>query len=214
MPSKIQNILGIIFFFTFIGIIIWSFLIKPQTEEKEIPKEAVKAFFPLKNGLYQITQAGPADGIHQTPGEKYALDIIKVFSKEDSFWKTFFSWGSGTFETPIFSPCKGVIKDLHDGEPDHEIRLFAKKIVSKSNNVTIACDGFNVYMVHLKKNSIKVKIDQIVNTDTQLGEIGNSGYTDGPHLHIQAYLENKNGRISVPLVLNERYLQKGDFISN
>lgn len=215
MPTKkALNILGFLFFLGFLAVIIWSFLVKPKTEERAVPSDAVKIAFPLKNGLYQIAQAGPAEGVHIIGIEKYALDIFKVFAQEDSFWKTLFSLKNGTFGTPVYSPCSGRVRDLHDGEIDHEIRLFAKKTYSKSNNITITCDGFNIYMAHFKKDSIKVKIDQIVSTDTQIGEIGNSGYTDGPHLHIHAFLEKNDQMVPVPMVLNERYLQKGDFISN
>jgi len=215
MPRKALSILGTLFFLAFIALIIWSFLVKPKTEERNIPSDAVKIVFPLKNGLYQVVQAGPSAGIHQTPIEKYALDIIKFFPKEESFWKTIFSFkGNGTFGTPVFAPCEGKVKDLHDGEVDHKVMLFSKKIPSNSNNVTITCDGFNIYMAHFKKDSIKVKLNQVVNIETQIGEIGNSGYSDGPHLHIHAFLEKKDQMIPVPMVLDGRYLQRGDFVSN
>ena len=216
MPTgKALNILGFLFFLGFLVLIVWSFLVKPKTEERVIPSNAVKISFPLKSGLYQVTQAGPSVGVHQSPNEKYALDIIKVFPKEESFWKTILSFkGNGTFGTPVFAPCYGKVKDLHDGEIDHELTLFAKKIPSNSNNVTIACDGFNIYMAHFKKDSIKVKLNQIVKTETQIGEIGNSGYTDGPHLHIHAFLDKNDQIVPVPMVLDGRYLQKGDFVSN
>lgn len=214
MSGKALNILGTLFFIAFVVVLIWAFLVKPKTEERTVPSNAVKIVFPLKNGLYQVVQAGPAEGIHQILIEKYALDIIKVFSKEKSFWKTFFSFKNGTFGTPVFAPCEGRVRDLHDGEIDHPILLFSKKITSNSNNVTIACNGFNIYMAHFKKDSIKVKLNQMVNTETQIGEIGNSGYSDGPHLHIHAFLEKKDQLIPVPLVLDGRYLQRGDFVSN
>lgn len=216
MSRKVLSILGILFIISFVALVVWSFLVKPKVEEGTAPSNAVKISFPLKNGLYQVVEAGPSalEGVHTTPIEKYALDIVNVFSKQESLWKTLFSLGNAGFGTPVFAPCHGQVTDLHDGEIDHDTRLFATRIPSNSNNVTIACNGFNIYMAHFKKDSIRVKLNQIVNTDTQIGEVGNSGYSSGPHLHIHAFLD-KNGQLTpLPMILNGRYLGRGDFISN
>lgn len=82
--------------------------------------------------------------------------------------------------------------------------------------IIITCDGFNVMMAHFRKNSIKLKVGDQVQLGEKIGQVGNSGNTDGPHLHIMVYLsDNASGeKTPLPITFKGRYLYTWDAISN
>lgn len=179
---------------------------------REIPTRAVSMEFPLKDGNYVVIQSGPAQGlsgpIHQSPQEKYALDIIKGFRLRDLFKKT-----SSTFGTPVYSPCYGRIKKMRDGSPD--MPAGQRDTQNSGNHVVVGCDQFDVLLTHLKQGSIVVKEGQTVKIGELLGQIGNSGNSDGPHLHLDATRTDHDGKVTaLPMLFNGRYLEKGDHFSN
>jgi murein DD-endopeptidase MepM/ murein hydrolase activator NlpD len=52
------------------------------------------------------------------------------------------------------------------------------------NSIMLACDGSFVLLAHLAPGSISVQQDQTVGVGQQIGQVGNSGNTGEPHLHI------------------------------
>jgi len=106
---------------------------------------------------------------------------------------------------PIFAPLDGVVAESHDGSPDRErinmiydlIRLLVSRPRPGSpfsayggNYVLLKCDGVHVLLAHLRCGSIRVKSTDIVRAGVQIGEVGNSGLSLQPHLHLQV-MENE-----------------------
>ncbi|WP_455371339.1 M23 family metallopeptidase [Petrachloros mirabilis] len=58
------------------------------------------------------------------------------------------------------------------------------------NYVLLNCDGVHVLLAHLRCGSIRVSTTDIVRAGDQLGEVGNSGSSIQPHLHLQV-MENE-----------------------
>jgi hypothetical protein len=202
--------------FMLAGIIVLAVLLKDYLTPKmarEIPSGAVSLEFPLKDGNYVVIQSGPAQGIsgpiHQSPQEKYALDIVKGLRLRDLFKKT-----SGTLGTPVYSPCYGIIRKMRDGLPDMPTGQRDPQN-GTGNHVLVGCDQFDVLFAHLKEDSIVVKEGQKIKIDEILGQIGNSGNSDGPHLHLAATRTDREGNVTaLPMIFNGWYLQKGDSFSN
>jgi len=101
---------------------------------------------------------------------------------------------------PVFAPLDGVVAESHDGIPDRErinmvydlirLRIFRPKPGSPfsaygGNYVLLKCDGVHVLLAHLRCGSIRVKPNDNVRAGDQLGEVGNSGSSIQPHLHLQ-----------------------------
>lgn len=179
------------------------FIYKESKEEIAIPKNSVDMAYPLKDGSFRVMSAGRSYGVHQGNGEEYALDIVRVSSLKDLFGE------NSTYGTPVYSPCNGEIKEIHDGEPDEEILVKRKGAIA--NKVIIGCDGFDVLMAHFRKGTFKVQEEESVSIGDEIAQIGNSGYSDGPHLHISAFIlsGDKERAIGVPMTFEGEYLVKG-----
>jgi murein DD-endopeptidase MepM/ murein hydrolase activator NlpD len=73
---------------------------------------------------------------------------------------------------------------------------------------------FHVLLAHMRSGSVKVHPGAYVTTDTKLGEVGNSGNSDEPHLHVHAQRPGQvwdvfNGD-PLPVTFNGRYLIRND----
>ena len=68
-------------------------------------------------------------------------------------------------------PNRPIISDIKDTRGNYII------IKHKNNEYSLIC--------HILKNSFKVKVGDIVKTGQVLALVGNSGNTNGPHIHFQ-----------------------------
>lgn len=180
------------------------------------PPNAVSLEYPLKNGKYLITASGSFLTIHNTALEKYALDMVR-FPSLSSYFKfhQVDLTANETYNTPVYSPCTGFIRKMRDGVPDQPIGIKNPDL-PEGNFVVIRCSGFDVMMAHFKKGSFKIKLGDKVQAEEEIALIGNSGNTDGPHLHIMAYLTNDdtNEHKPLPIIFKVRYLRSFDSFTN
>lgn len=105
-----------------------------------------------------------------------------------------------TWSSPVFSPVDGVVVESHDVEGDRTKISFIYDLFSLlinkpkvtdgfgafgGNHIMISTGDFYVLLCHLKKGSARVKKGDTVRVGQQIGEVGNSGSSIQPHLHIQ-----------------------------
>jgi hypothetical protein len=96
--------------------------------------------------------------------------------------------GNQSFGIPVFAALDGVVVAKHDGEPDENTVCQGA-----ANNLLLDHgNGQRTYYTHLKKNSIVVNVGQTVPAGKQLGWVGSSGCSSGPHLHFSAEKLNPN----------------------
>lgn len=84
----------------------------------------------------------------------------------------------------VVAAAPGKIVFVHDGEYDRN--CAAADIPANAVGIQHA-DGSSSWYHHLKKGSVKVQKDQLVQTGHVLGKVGSSGSSTGPHLHFSAY---------------------------
>lgn len=111
-----------------------------------------------------------------------------------------------TWTAPVYSPVAGGVVEVVNTENDrlsismiHDLlRLLIRKPDVKKgfgafggNYVLINCVQFYVLLCHLKEGSVCVKPGDSVSPGQQVAEVGNSGSSIQPHLHIQV-MKNSN----------------------
>src|SRR5690606_25785947 len=85
---------------------------------------------------------------------------------------------------PVMAAAPGRVIAVRDGLPDRNKNWNAGG--GLGNYVIIEHrDGFRTYYGHLQRNSIRVTPGQVVEAGAHLGNVGSSGMSDMPHLHIE-----------------------------
>ena len=208
-----KKILWILLFVALVAGFYWG--LKWYRNSLPLPEGYVSMEFPLKDGRYMIVQSGKFGNIHTSPVEKYALDIVKEppISSLFKFRKAALA-DDVTYGTKIYSPCKGYVKDLRNGVDDQPIGIKDPSM-GGGNYLIIGCDGFDVMLAHIKKDTFLVNVKDQVSVGQELAQIGNSGNTDGPHLHLMAYIWNEDNteKIPVPMAFDGKLLYRYDIVS-
>ena len=88
------------------------------------------------------------------------------------------------------------------------------------NFVMLECGDageFYVVLAHMRSTSVRVHPGDYLTLDVKLGEVGNSGNSDEPHLHVHA---QRPGAIwdlftvdPLPIRFNGRYLVRNDRVT-
>jgi hypothetical protein len=117
------------------------------------------------------------------------------------------------FGTPVVAPCAGEVASARDGVPDQAAGESTPSPMA-GNHVILSCNGHEVLLAHLKQGSISVAPGQQVEVGARLGEVGNTGATDEPHLHVSVQRAADRtaplGGQPVHLTFNGRYLARGE----
>ena len=116
-----------------------------------------------------------------------AIDIVKLNSlgnRADGIAPRALS-AYEVFGEKLYSPCEGSIFKIRDSLPDNPPGNPDVEH-AEGNYIVLKCTEADILMAHLKRGSITVEPGEIVTVGQPLAEIGNSGNTLEPHLHIDA----------------------------
>lgn len=175
LSGVIKGLLIILLFF-----ILSRIFINSTTEESQ----TIDLEFPLKNGTYYITNQ------HKDFREEYAYDITQL-NKWGSQWSSGFCKPTNLefyniFKDTVYSPCYGKISEVVESHSDHSIAKL-EDFKSPANKVVIQVGNKSVELLHLLNNSVLVNIGDTVTVGQAIALVGNSGMSQYPHLHINAY---------------------------
>jgi hypothetical protein len=94
----------------------------------------------------------------------------------------------------VLAAANGTVAATRDGMPDILITdPNAPDVTGRAcGNAVIVNhpNGWQTRYCHLKRGSLRVKLGMAVTTDTLLGQVGLSGSTEFPHLHISVFKDN------------------------
>ncbi len=109
----------------------------------------------------------------------------------------------------IVAGADGTVDAASDGQADRCTSGSCSPC--NGNYVRIRhADGKQTYYLHMKKGSVKVKVGQQVKCGDQLGLVGSSGCSTGPHLHFQV---NVNSASRDPF-LNNDWVSRGSYLGH
>jgi Peptidase family M23 len=136
-----------------------------------------------------VGQGGPAELVnyhHVASTQRDAIDILearegRTHQPGSNELTRYYIYGK-----PVLAPADGKVTFVQDGRPDQQIRSTDSHYQS-GNNIVLDIGGGRFLMFgHLSPGSIQVKVGDQVNLGQQIANVGNSGNTTEPHLHIQA----------------------------
>jgi hypothetical protein len=162
--------------------------------------------FPLRSGTYAVLQGGASavtNPFHWFYGSRLAMDIVKLnaFGNRAAGIAPRALPDYAIFGDKLYSPCQGGVDEVRDGLPDNPPGNPDLEH-SAGNYIILNCAGVAIIMAHLKRGSVGVTPGENLTVGQPLAEIGNSGNTLEPHLHIEA---RQDGR-EVTLTFNGRPL--------
>ncbi|WP_373019281.1 M23 family metallopeptidase [Thiomicrorhabdus sp.] len=176
------------------------------------PDNPVKLAFPLGKGSYSILQGGSngmTNPFHAMSEDgKYAIDIIeigKLGNRATNFLPESLAQYH-IFGNAVYSPCSGKVISAVDGLPDNMPTKVDREHTA-GNHIVIKCKNIKVLLAHLKKGSVKIETGKSVKEGQRIGEVGNSGNSDEPHLHIQA---NRLDDQPVAILFGDRFVSTND----
>jgi hypothetical protein len=146
--------------------------------------------FPLDGGRFVVAQGGGIGILNHHSShraQRYAVDITAVGASG------FRASGLlpqdparyAIFGKPVISPCEGTVVAAVDGLPDLPPPR-ADRGNPAGNHVVLACDGLLVELAHLREGSVAVETGKPIRIGDAIGQVGNSGNSTEPHLHIHA----------------------------
>ena len=164
-----------------------------------VPGEPVGLAFPLRGGRFHVAHGGskPIVNAHMKVadpelwawrGQMWALDVVALSPAGNRarglFPKDLDKYA--IFGEPVYAPCAGRVVAVEDGLPD--LTPPESDPENKAGNYVLLRrpDGVVVLLAHLRQGSVAVELGERVEEGALLGEVGNSGNTTEPHLHVNA----------------------------
>ncbi|MFF4398229.1 M23 family metallopeptidase [Streptomyces sp. NPDC001480] len=145
--------------------------------------------FPLEGTWYVVQGGGRALNHHaRVPEQRGALDLVALGPYGTRTGSGHALTAYAAYGRPVRSPCDGVVisaaDTFHDQKPG-EIRYQPPS----GNHVFLDTGREIVKLAHLRPGSVTVTKGDTVHRGQLLGEVGNTGNTTEPHLHIHAERE-------------------------
>ncbi len=177
------------------------------------PADAVSLSYPLRGGVYYVGGGGGSRWInnHQAfASQSYAMDIVRlnVFGNRARRLNSEIVEKYAIYGDRVYAPCSGKVIIAEDGHPDN-VPPERNEAALAGNHVMVMCDGVKVLLAHLKKGSVAVEVGDDVDDGVSLGEVGNSGNSTQPHLHIHAERGGDPEKIldgqGVPILFDGRF---------
>jgi hypothetical protein len=118
------------------------------------------------------------------------------------------------FGAELRAPCDGRVVAAEGERPDFEVPN-EDPVNRLGNHVILRCGEAEIVLAHMRQGSVTVAPGERVATGARLGEVGNSGASTEPHLHIHAQRPAPEGAPPISgealaLRIAGRFLVRGD----
>jgi hypothetical protein len=198
--------------------------------DREIPEgHAIELSSPLAAGTYLIANGGAGLSVNA-----HAELLDQSLARHRPYWGTAHGvdivaldrWGLRAdgimpadparyviFARPVIAPCAGHVTVAVDGLADMQVPQVDSAHLA-GNHVILRCSGTDILLGHFRKGSVLVRVGQSLAIGDAIAQVGNSGNTSEPHLHINAQQPGSAGApfdgAPIPIRINGRYLFRND----
>ncbi len=231
LPSSWLGWLAIIAFVAF-GVFVSHEAVRSWAGQFPPPVPAVDLAFPLRGSDYLILNGGSDIRINahlklmddSVPrfrayrGSSYGVDIVALdrFGFRAKAIAPRNPLAYKIYGTSVFAPCSGNVLQAIDGLPEMTIPTI-DAINRSGNHVILRCGDIDVLLAHFRPQSLSVQTGMAVQIGDRLAEVGNSGASDEPHLHIHA--QHRGSSIAplsgdpLPMRFDGRFLIRSDRVT-
>ncbi len=193
------------------------------------PKRTVALASPLGPGTYLVANGGPTPAVNA-----HATFLDQTVAAHRPYWGTAHGvdlvaidrWGLrangllpvdprayAIFGMPVMAPCAGDVIVAIDGLPDMPVPKVDRANLA-GNHVILRCTKADILLGHFRKGSLRVRVGQQVKVRYPIAQVGNSGNTSEPHLHIHAQMPGTPGEpfsgAPISIRIDGRYLARND----
>lgn len=176
-----------------VGMIVIRFKFKENMPSVDNYKSEISYCLPFKGEWVAVNGCFKRKYSHSwnIPTQRYAYDFIIL----DETSKSYNGYlGNVTsyycYDKEILSPANGIVVEIKNNSQDSEI--FSKEnYISKAKHIAgnyiVIRHSENEYstLAHLKKDSIRVKVGDVLSKGEVIALCGNTGNSSEPHLHFQ-----------------------------
>lgn len=117
------------------------------------------------------------------------------------------------FGRTVIAPCAGIVITAVDGLPEMQVPKTDKDHLA-GNHVILRCSEADILLGHFQQGSVVVRARQKLAVGDAIAQVGNSGNTSEPHLHINAQepgtAEAPFSGAPITIRINGRYLVRND----
>ncbi|MFE9406506.1 M23 family metallopeptidase [Streptomyces sp. NPDC006530] len=143
--------------------------------------------FPLREGTWLVLQGGGSGLNHHAshPEQRGALDVVGTGASGSRVGRGAAPEAYRIYGAKLYAPCDGQVVAAVDGYAD-QVPGTIRYEPPYGNHVFIDTGSEVVKLAHLRPGSVTVSTGDRVRAGQPIGEVGNSGNTTEPHLHIHA----------------------------
>ena len=153
--------------------------------------KALSFDYPLKGSAYFIAHGGSTPPLNYhgafSEPQTYALDITQLnnwqYRAEGIYPSTLNDYA--IFGDSVYSPTQGVVINTRDSLNDLQPPETDSPHPT-GNHIWIKSDSVYTILAHLKHHSIQVEKGEKIAAGEAVAQVGNTGNTAEPHLHIHA----------------------------
>ena len=184
---------------------------------------------PVGPGTYLVANGGTSPSVNA-----HATLLDQSFTQHRPYWGTAHGvdlvaldrWGFRAdgimpadpsryviFGRPVIAPCDGKVMVAIDGPPDMQVPQVDRDHLA-GNHVILHCAGADILLGHFREGSVRVKAGQTLAVGDAIAQVGNSGNSSEPHLHINAQEPGTAAApfsgAPIPIRIEGRYLVRND----
>lgn len=173
---------------------------------------------PLVNG-HMRTLDNSVERFRPWHGQSYAVDFFGLgpWGLRARGWRPADPATYAIFGAELRAPCGGSVVAAEGAMPDFKVPN-EDSVNRLGNHVIVRCGVAEIVFAHMRQGSVEVMPGDQVAAGDRLGEVGNSGASTEPHLHIHAQRPPTKGAPPIsgdPLAIRieGRFLVRGDRLS-